>query len=136
MSASGATPTRRTTPSGRAPADLADERYCLLTTEGRASGRRHTAELWFVPTAGGVHLMSGSGGLTQWYRNLGTEDRSVLRIAGNAWVVRSSFLAADDPVRTAALECFHDKYDPPGTDRRDSWVRNATVAHLVVIAGM
>lgn len=115
------------------PEDLADERYCLLTTEGRVTGRRHTAELWFVPTEGGVHLMSGSGGLTQWFLNLQTEERAVLRIGGVTWLVRSAVLAQDDPLRMDALERFHDAYDPPGKDRRESWFRDATVAQLVVI---
>lgn len=122
-----------TTGGPERPEDLADERYCLLTTEGRVTGRRHTAELWFVPAEGGVYLMSGSGGLTQWYLNLQTEERAVLRIAGSAWLVRSAFLTRDDPARGEALERFHEQYDPPGKDRRTPWMRDATVAHLVVI---
>lgn len=115
------------------PEDLGAERYCLLTTEGRANGRRHTAELWFVPAEGGVYLMSGSGGLTQWYLNLQSEERAVLRIGKATWLVRSAFLSHDDPVRMAALSRFHDEYDPPGKDRREPWLRDATVAHLVVV---
>ena len=115
------------------PEDLAAERYCLLTTEGRVTSRRHTAELWFVPAEGGVYLMSGSGGLTQWYLNLQAEERAVLRIGGNTWLTRAAFLSHQDPVRTAALSRFHDEYDPPGKDRREPWLREATVAHLVVL---
>jgi hypothetical protein len=115
------------------PEDLASERYCLLTTEGRVTARRHTTELWFVPAEGGVHLMSGSGGLTQWYLNLQTEERAVLRIAEATWLVRAAFLTRENPDRATALERFHDEYDPPGKDRRESWLRDATVAHLVVI---
>ncbi len=117
----------------RLPEDLATERYCLLTTEGRVTSRRHTAELWFVPAEGGVYLMSGSGGLTQWFLNLQAEERAVLRIGGDSWLTRAAFLAQQDPSRLAALSRFHDEYDPPGKDRREPWFRDATVAHLVVI---
>jgi hypothetical protein len=120
-------------PSSRSPEDLAAERYCLLTTEGRVTARRHTAELWFVPAEGGVYLMSGSGGLTQWYLNLQAEERAVLRIGTCTWLTRAAFLNREDPERAAALARFHDEYDPPGKDRREPWLRDATVAHLVVI---
>jgi hypothetical protein len=114
------------------PPELHVERYCLLSTQGRVTGRRHTAELWFVPSEGGVHLMSGSGGLTQWCLNLQAEEQGVLRIGAHAWLGRASFLASDDPERASVLEAFHRKYDPEGKDRRVPWTRNATVIHLVL----
>jgi hypothetical protein len=114
------------------PPELTGERYCLFSTQGRVTGRRHTAELWFVPTEGGVHLMSGSGGLTQWCLNLQSEEQGVLRIADRSWLARGGFLDHDAPMRTEALERFHDRYDPPGKDRRAVWLRDATVAHLVL----
>jgi hypothetical protein len=113
------------------PDGHAHDRYCYLTTQGRVTGRRHTAELWFVPEPGGVHLMSGSGGLTQWCLNLQAEEQGVLRLAERSWLARVSFLAHDDPERARVLEAFHDKYDPPGKDRREPWLRDATVVHLV-----
>ena len=115
------------------PPELVDERYCLLTTLGRVTARRHTAELWFVPTEGGVYLFSGSGGLTQWFLNLQAEEQGVLRIGDRTWLGRVAFLDRDDPRRQEALEGFHDRYDPPGKDRRQPWMTNATVAHLVFV---
>jgi hypothetical protein len=114
------------------PPELHDERYCLLSTQGRVTGRRHTAELWFIPTEGGVHLMSGSGGLTQWCLNLQAEEQGVLRIADRSWLGRASFVGRDDPLREEALHRFHDKYDPDGKDRTIPWMRNATVVQLVL----
>ena len=114
------------------PEELRTERYCLLSTQGRVTGRRHTAELWFLPTEGGVYLMSGSGGLTQWCLNLQAEEQGVLRIADRSWLARSAFLAQDDDQRTAVLEGFHAKYDPPGKDRTAAWLRSAMVAQLVL----
>ena len=78
------------------PDELRSERYCYLTTEGRVTGRRHTAELWFIPTEGGVFLMSGSGGLTQWCLNLQAEERGSIRIDGRTWFARAAFLPMDD----------------------------------------
>lgn len=113
------------------PDELVDEHYCVLSTQGRVTGRRHSAELWFVPASGGVHLMSGSGGLTQWCLNLQAEEQGVLRIGDRSWLARASVLAADDPDRDEVLAAFHAKYDPPGKDRSAPWLRNATVVQLV-----
>lgn len=115
------------------PEGALEHRYCLLTTRTRVSERSHTAELWFVPAPGGVHLMSGSGGLTTWFLNLQAEEEGVLRIGTSGWQVRAAFLAQDDAVRTAALEAFHVRYDPPEKDRRSAWLRDAVVAHCVLV---
>lgn len=115
------------------PQELLGQRYCYLTTTGRVTARRHTAELWFVPAAGGVYLLSGSGGLTSWCLNLQADDQGVLRIDGRSWLVRAAFLRNDDERRTEALHRFHDKYDPSGKDRTGAWLRNAVVAHLVFV---
>ncbi|HEX9766432.1 MAG TPA: hypothetical protein VGA36_06685 [Nitriliruptorales bacterium] len=115
------------------PDELRDTRYCYLTTQGRVTVRRYTAELWFVPAEGGVYLMSGSGGLTQWCLNLQAEEQGVVRIGDRSWLARSSFLRPDDDQRGEVLRLFHEKYDPPDKDRTDSWLRSAAVAHLVFV---
>lgn len=115
------------------PATLADERYCYLSTQGRVTGRRHTAELWFIPTDGGLYLMSGSGGLTQWCLNLQAEEQGVVRIDGRSWLGRAAFITREDEHRAAVLEQFHAKYDPPGKDRLGPWSRDATVVQLVFV---
>ncbi len=115
------------------PEELLGERYCYLSTTGRVTGRRHTAELWFVPAEGGVYLFSGSGGLTTWCLNLQAVDQGVLRIDGRSWLVRAAFLRDDDERRARALLAFHQKYDPPGKDRTGNWLRAAAVAHLVFV---
>ena len=52
-----------------------------------------------------------------------------------AWTFHAAAVQAllDDPERAAALEAFHDKYDPPGKDRREPWLRNAVVMHMVLV---
>jgi hypothetical protein len=117
-------------------------RYCLLTTRTRVSDRSHTAELWFAPAPGGVYLMSGSGGLTSWFLNLQTEEEGVLRIGDLGWQVRASFPERDDPEREAALRAFDERYDGgrDGRDGRDgrveAWLRDAVVAHLVLVRAL
>lgn len=113
------------------PEELRDQRYCLLSTQARVTGRRHTAELWFLPTDGGVHLMSGSGGLTTWCRNLELEEQGVLRIGDRSWLVRASRID-DDQEREQILRAFHAAYDPPGKDRTGPWLRDAVVLQLVL----
>lgn len=114
------------------PDGLIDEHYCYLSTQGRVTGRRHTAELWFVPASGGVYLMSGSGGLTQWCLNLQNEEQGVLRMGGSSWLSRASFLP-DDEERSSVLKAFHEKYDPEHKNRYEPWLRNASVAQLVFV---
>lgn len=108
-------------------------RYCLLTTRTRVGDRSHTAELWFIPAPGGVYLMSGSGGLTTWFLNLQAEEEGVLRIGDHGWQVRAAFPGRDDPARRMALEAFHDRYDHDGKDRLAPWLRDAVVAHVVLV---
>ncbi len=114
------------------PEELRDTQYCVLSTQARVTGRRHTAELWFLPADGGAYLMSGSGGLTTWCRNLELEEQGVLRIADRSWLVRSARIPLDDPEREHILRAFHDKYDPPGKDRTEPWLREAVVLQLVI----
>jgi hypothetical protein len=107
------------------------QRHCRVTVAGRVTGRRRTTELWFVPADGGVFLMSGSGGLTQWCMDLEREEQAVLRIGDDSWHVRTAKVG-DDAIRAAALELFHDKYDVDRPSRLDAWLDNAVVFRLVI----
>lgn len=113
------------------PATLQERKYCYLSTQGRVTGRSHTAELWFVPTEGGVYLMSGSGGLTQWCLNLQSEEQAVVRIDDRSWLGRAAVVGREDEHRDQILREFHSKYDPPHKSRYEPWRRSATVVHLV-----
>ncbi|MBY5163339.1 nitroreductase/quinone reductase family protein [Salsipaludibacter albus] len=105
--------------------------HCWLTTTGRVTARRHTAELRFVPADGGVFLLSGSGGLRQWCLDLEAEEQAVVRIGEHRFQARAAEVA-DPVVRAAALELFHDKYDV-SDDRRQSWDDEANVYRLVFL---
>ncbi len=118
------------------PESALGHRYCLLTTRTRITDRSHTAELWFVPAPGGAYLMSGSGGLTNWFLNLQAEEEGVLRIADQAWQVRASFPGREDAEREQALRAFHARYDGEGKNRLEPWLRDAVVAHLVLVRAL
>jgi hypothetical protein len=119
------------------PESALDQRYCLLTTRTRITDRSHTAELWFVPAPGGAYLMSGSGGLTNWFLNLQAEEEGVLRIGDLGWQVRASFPGRDDVEREEALRAFHERYDAgTGKHRLEAWLREAVVAHLVLVRAL
>lgn len=114
------------------PAALRDERYCVVTTQGRITGRRHSAELWFVAEAGGCWLMSGSGGLTQWCLNLQAEEQAVLKIGARSWLARASFLREDDEDRQTVLKAFAEKYGVDDDERLAFWGRHAVVIQMVL----
>lgn len=115
------------------PDELRDLHDCWLTTTGRVTARRHTTELWFVPSDGGVFLMSGSGGLRQWCLDLEAEEQAVVRVGDTRWQVRAALLGDEDPVRAAALGLFHDKYDLDGRDRLAAWLDQAAVFRIVFL---
>lgn len=114
------------------PAPLRDRRYCVVTTQGRITGRRHTAELWFVPESGGCWLLSGSGGLTQWCLNLQAEEQAVLRIGPRSWLARAAVLHPDAPERDTVLKAFAEKYDVDNEAQIEMWRRHAVVIQLVL----
>lgn len=109
----------------------ATQRYCRVTIAGRVTARRRTSELWFVPASGGVMLMSGSGGLTQWCMDLEREEQAVLRVGEQSFHVRAAQVV-DDQVRARALELFHDKYDAGRSSRLPAWLDNAVVFRAVI----
>ena len=71
--------------------------------------------------------------LVEVFLNLETEEEGVLRIGDDGWRVRASFPGRDEPEREAALRAFHERYDRDGKDRLDPWLRDAVVAHLVLV---
>lgn len=107
------------------------ERHCWLTTTGRVTGRRHTAELRFVPADGGVFLLSGSGGLRQWCLDLVAEEQAVVRIGDRRFHARAAQVANPD-TRTAALALFRDKYDA-AAEQVETWADEANVYRLVFL---
>jgi deazaflavin-dependent oxidoreductase (nitroreductase family) len=61
---------------------LADRSNGYLTTRGRSTGQRHTIEIWFALQDDTVYLLSGSGGRSDWCRNLETHPEVTFSIDG------------------------------------------------------
>jgi deazaflavin-dependent oxidoreductase (nitroreductase family) len=108
-----------------------DERYCVLTTSQRVTGRRHTTELPFVPAEGGVYVLSTSGGLSTWCLNLQAEPQAVVRIGTRTWLGRAAFLEPDDPRREAVRRAFLERHGEVDRDREGGWSDDVIVAHVV-----
>jgi hypothetical protein len=115
------------------PEDLVGERYCVVTTAGRVTGRRHAAQLWFVPAEGGIYLYSGSGGLVTWCLNLQAEEEAVVTIGTRSWLARAVFVPPGDSRRDEAFEKFLDGYGEPERGADGKWPKAPALAHLVFI---
>jgi deazaflavin-dependent oxidoreductase (nitroreductase family) len=61
---------------------LADRSNGYLTTVGRRSGRAHTIEIWFALQGETVYLLSGSGGRSDWCRNVARTPEVTFSIDG------------------------------------------------------
>ena len=85
--------------------------YGYLTTTGRRSGRPHTVEIWFVVSGETIYLLSGSGGDSDWCRNLESEPAATFRIARTEYPVTGRRVRTKAEQHTAREAVFA-KYDP------------------------
>lgn len=92
------------------PAHAAAE-YGYLTTTGRRSGNPHTVEIWFAVVGDTLYLLSGSGGRSDWCRNLEADPRASFRIARTEYQMRGRRLAPGAEAETAR-EAVYAKYAP------------------------
>ncbi|HLB39808.1 MAG TPA: nitroreductase family deazaflavin-dependent oxidoreductase [Actinomycetota bacterium] len=110
--------------------ELSNTEFCYLTTVGRASGRAHRIEIWFVAHADGAYLLSNSPE-ADWYRNLEAEPRVVLEIAGESRETVARAVGSDDPagptVRPAMVAKYQARY--PQEDLRE-WSETASVVRI------
>jgi deazaflavin-dependent oxidoreductase (nitroreductase family) len=58
-----------------------------LTTVGRVTGQPHEIEIWFAVDRGVVYLLSGSGGNSDWCRNLDANAAAEFTIDGTPYPV-------------------------------------------------
>jgi deazaflavin-dependent oxidoreductase (nitroreductase family) len=80
-----------------------------LTTIGRKSGLRRSVTIWFVRDGDTVWLQAGSGGSTDWYRNLIKSPRVELDLGDERR--RGEAFAVEDPDEAARIHArFTDKY--------------------------
>jgi deazaflavin-dependent oxidoreductase (nitroreductase family) len=111
-----------------------DVEFCYLTTTGRASGRPHTIEIWFVAHEGSAYLMAGDG-RSDWVQNLRRDPHVRLRIDDVEVdaVARVVDDDAQDPRQPVVRERMADKYDEREADGSlSTWARRAVVVEVAV----
>lgn len=94
--------------------------YGYLTTTGRRSGRPHTVEIWFAVSGETIYLLSGSGGKSDWCRNLEAHPTASLRIARTEYPVTGRRVRKKAEQQTARETVFA-KYDPRSGDDLTGW---------------
>ncbi|HSM01101.1 MAG TPA: nitroreductase/quinone reductase family protein [Acidimicrobiia bacterium] len=91
----------------------ADSTYGYLRTTGRITGRPHEVEIWFAPSDDVVYLLSGSGGRSDWCRNLLTEPVATFTVDGTEYPVRGRAVtdpAEDALARRSVFEKYRERY--------------------------
>ena len=92
---------------------MADIGYGYLTTTGRVTGGAHEVEIWFAVTGGVIYLLSGSGGRSDWCRNLDADPAATFTVAGSVRRVRGRRVtdpAEDATARAAVFEKYRSRY--------------------------
>jgi deazaflavin-dependent oxidoreductase (nitroreductase family) len=87
----------------------ADASNGYLQTIGRVSGQPHEIEIWFAVDRGVVYLLSGSGGNSDWCRNLDANAAAEFTIDDTVYPVLGR--RVDHPAEAArARRAVFDKY--------------------------
>jgi deazaflavin-dependent oxidoreductase (nitroreductase family) len=87
----------------------ADATNGYLQTFGRVTGQPHEIEIWFAVDRGIVYLLSGSGGNSDWCRNLEANAAAEFTIDDTVYPVLGR--RVDDPDEAArARRAVFDKY--------------------------
>lgn len=102
--------------------ELADSAYGYLTTTGRVSGRPHRVEIWFAVDGDTIYLLSGSGGRSDWCRNLAATPEAEFSIDGVTRPVtgrRVTDPSEDARARTVVFEKYRGRYGGDLVEWRD-----------------
>jgi deazaflavin-dependent oxidoreductase (nitroreductase family) len=112
------------------PADLTDQDFCYLTTDGRRTGRPHTIEVWFGSRNGTLYVLSGGGDRSDWVRNLRITPKVSVRVGDRTWVARAR-VVEDPDEGAAARPLLAAKYQGWREGRPlSAWARTALVVAL------
>ena len=103
---------------------LADRSNGYLTTTGRRTGQRHTIEIWFALHGDTVYLLSGSGGRSDWCRNLETHPEVTFSIDGVEAPGRGRRVT-DQTEDTKARDLVVAKYQPRYGGDLSDWRRES-----------
>lgn len=83
--------------------------YGYLETTGRVTGRPHEVEIWFAVDSGVIYMLSGSGGSSDWCRNLKANPAARFTIDGTHYQVTGRRVT--DPTEDArARRVVFEKY--------------------------
>jgi len=114
--------------------DVAAEPFCYLTTDGRATGRPHTIEIWFALEGRTLYMLSGGGDRSDWVRNLVRTPETTVRIGDREFAGRARIVADGDEDRLAR-RLLLEKYRPTYSGDLSDWGRTALPVAVDLAAG-
>ena len=100
--------------------ELGDESYGYLTTIGRATARPHSIEIWFVADGATIYMLSGSGGTSDWCKNLLRNPKVTFRVR-DVELRGLGRIVSDPEEDTRAREFLVAKYQPRYGGDLTSW---------------
>lgn len=104
-------------------AQVATETFAYLTTSGRKSGEAHRIEIWFGVHDGRIYLMSGGRDRSDWVKNLQSDPRLTIEIAGEIHKGVATILTEPSEADQMARTILVQKY---GRDRDlEKWGRES-----------
>jgi len=91
---------------------IGDEDFCYVTTTGRATGHPHRIEIWYAsaPERDTIYLLSGGRDRSDWVRNLASEPRCTVEVAGRKYIGNARILTAATDEDELARTLVFDKY--------------------------
>jgi deazaflavin-dependent oxidoreductase (nitroreductase family) len=105
-------------------AALTAAQFCYLTTTGRKTGSPHEIEIWFALADATLYMLHGSGKGSDSVRNLLTEPRVTVRIAGRTFEGTARVVSAPAEDQTARRLLLQ-KYEPSYSGDLSDWGRTA-----------
>ena len=112
--------------------ELEAHEYAYLTTTGRATGKPHRIEIWFVVIDGSVWVASGGGNRSDWVRNLAAEPKLRLEIGTRGWPARATL--HHDLAAHRARELLAARYQGwTGDEPLSDWATTALLIEVTVV---
>ncbi len=81
----------------RLDGDLERHNFAYLTTTGRATGKPHRIEIWFVVIDGAIWVNSGGGRDSDWVQNLLADPLLEVGIGDKEWSATADMLDQSSP---------------------------------------
>lgn len=103
------------------------EKFIHLTTKGRATGKRHTVELWFAAKNSDVYL-SHEGAETDWMRNIKQSGQVSFEIGGLTFNGHARYLEdGTDEAWKGKLALYGKYYGKATREVIEDWFSLSTV---------